>query len=75
MPPTENPSSLELAALEAKIDQLLAQYHLITTENKSLKIKQDALVKEKAKLLEMNTQAKNRLEAMVARLKAMENDS
>ncbi|QWF71341.1 TIGR02449 family protein [Methylomonas paludis] len=75
MPASETPSLIELAALEAKIDQLIEQYLLIKNENKSLKIKQDALVKEKAKLLEKNTQAKTQIEAMLARLKAMENDT
>lgn len=75
MSASETPSLIELAALEAKIDQLIEQYLLIKNENKSLKIKQDALVKEKAKLLEKNTQAKTQIEAMLARLKAMENDT
>ncbi len=65
----------ELEALEAKLDALIAQYSLIKNENKSLKVKQDALVKEKAKLLEKTTLAKARVEAMIARLKAMEHDS
>ncbi len=75
MTPSEKDSSTELEALEAKLDTLIAQYNLIKNENKSLKIKQDALVKEKAKLLEKTTQAKARVEAMIARLKAMEHDS
>ena len=54
---------------------LIAQYNQMKNENKSLKIKQDALVKEKAKLLEKTTLAKARVEAMIARLKAMEHDS
>lgn len=75
MSQTENDPSTELAALEAKLDTLIAQYNLTKSENKSLKVKQDALVKEKAKLLEKTTQAKARVEAMIARLKAMEHDS
>ena len=75
MSQTENDPSNELAALEAKLDTLIAQFNLIKSENKSLKVKQDALVKEKAKLLEKTTLAKTRVEAMIARLKAMEHDS
>jgi cell division protein ZapB len=71
----EKDPSTELAALEAKLDALIAQYQLTKSENKSLKVKQDALVKEKAKLLEKTTLAKTRVEAMIARLKAMEHDS
>jgi len=75
MSQTENDPSTELAALEAKLDTLISQFNLVKSENKSLKIKQDALVKEKAKLLEKTTLAKARVEAMIARLKAMEHDS
>lgn len=75
MSQSEKDSSTELAALEAKLDTLIAQFNLMKSENKSLKVKQDALVKEKAKLLEKTTLAKARVEAMIARLKAMEHDS
>lgn len=75
MTQSEKDPSTELAALEIKLDALIAQFHLLKNENKSLKIKQDALVKEKAKLLEKTTLAKARVEAMISRLKAMEHDS
>lgn len=75
MTSSEKDPSTELEALEAKLDTLIAQYNLIKNENKSLKVKQDALVKEKAKLLEKTTLAKARVEAMIARLKAMEHDA
>ena len=75
MIPTEKDPLIELEALEAKLDLLIAQYSLVQNENKSLKVKQDTLVKEKAKLLEKTTLAKARVEAMIARLKAMEHDS
>lgn len=75
MSQTEKDPSTELEALEAKLDTLIAQFNQVKSENKSLKVKQDALVKEKAKLLEKTTLAKSRVEAMIARLKAMEHDS
>ena len=75
MSQSDNDPSTELAALEAKLDTLIAQYNQVKNENKSLKLKQDALVKEKAKLLEKTTLAKARVEAMISRLKAMEHDS
>ncbi|MGD0960561.1 MAG: TIGR02449 family protein [Methylomonas sp.] len=74
MPSTENTSATELEALEAKLDTLIAQFNQLKNENKSLKIKQDALVKEKAKLLEKTSLAKTRVEAMITRLKAMEHE-
>lgn len=64
--------SLELKELEEKLDQLIEQYNSVKNENTSLKTKQEALVKEKAKLLEKTTLARLRVEAMINRLKAME---
>lgn len=66
---------LELKDLENKLDQLIEQYTHIKSENSSLKTKQDSLVREKAKLLEKTTLARTRVEAMITRLKAMENGS
>ncbi|MDD4916098.1 MAG: TIGR02449 family protein [Methylococcales bacterium] len=75
MTSSEKDLSLELEALAARLDTLISQFNLLKSENKSLKIKQDALVKEKARLLEKNTLAKASLEAMILRLKAMEHDA
>lgn len=75
MTSSEKDPSNELAALETKLDTLIDQYAQLKSENKSLKVKQDSLVKEKARLLEKTTLAKSRVEAMIARLKAMEHDS
>jgi cell division protein ZapB len=47
----------------------------VKNENSSLKIKQESLVREKAKLLEKTTLARTRVEAMITRLKAMEQGS
>ena len=72
---TQSNQFLELKNLEGKLDQLIQQYAQIKNENSSLKTKQDSLVREKAKLLEKTTLAKTRVEAMITRLKAMENGS
>lgn len=72
---TQSNQSLELKDLENKLDQLIEQYTHVKNENSSLKIKQDSLVREKAKLLEKTTLARTRVEAMITRLKAMENGS
>ena len=68
-------TSAELKDLEEKLDALIEKYHAIENENNSLKVKQDELVKEKAKLLEKTTMARSRVEAMITRLKAMEHTS
>jgi len=72
---TQTDQSLELKDLEDKLDQLIEQYKAVKNENSSLKTKQDALVREKAKLLEKTTLARTRVEAMIIRLKAMEHGS
>jgi len=63
--------SLEIKDLEKKLDQLIELYHTVETENDALKNKQEALVREKAELLEKTTIARNRVEAMISRLKTM----
>ncbi len=65
----------ELKSLENKIDVLVNEYKHIKVENVSLKNKQDTLVREKAKLLEKTTLARTQVEAMINRLKAMEQNS
>ncbi len=75
MSQSDKDPSYELTALEAKLETLIAEFSQIKNENKSLKVKQDALVREKAKLLEKTNLAKTRIEAMITRLKAMEHDS
>lgn len=63
--------SLEITDLENKLDQLIQLYDSVKNENEDLKSKQDVLLREKALLVEKTTLAKNRVEAMISRLKAM----
>ena len=72
---TKTYQSLELKDLEDKLDQLISQYQSVKNENSSLKTKQEVLVMEKTKLLEKTTQARTRVEAMITRLKEMEQGS
>jgi len=65
----------ELKFLENKLDVLIDEYQHIKVENISLKTKQDTLVREKAKLLEKTTLARTQVEAMINRLKDMEQNS
>lgn len=72
---TQKYPSLELKDLEDKLDQLIAQYQSVKNENNSLKSKHEVLVMEKATLLEKTTLARTRVEAMITRLKEMEQGS
>ena len=63
---------LELARLEKRLDELLVICRQLQDENVSLKQRQDGLMSERAKLIQMNDQVRTRVEAMITRLKAME---
>jgi len=71
---TKNPS-FDITELEDKLEELILRYNSIKQENTSLKVKQDELVKEKAKLVEKTNLARTRVEAMISRLKTMEHGS
>lgn len=67
-----NPLELEIEVLEAKIGELTELYRRVLEENRSLRASQETLNSERASLLEKNEQAKGRVEAMIRRLKSME---
>ncbi len=62
----------DLAALENHIAQLLETMDRLRKENDSLKLTQESLVAEKANLVAKNEQARSRVEAMIGRLKSLE---
>lgn len=64
--------SSDIIALEEKLDDLIKRYDTVQIENKSLKIKQEELVREKAKLIEKTSTARHQVESMISRLKSME---
>jgi len=62
----------ELARLEEQVGNLLALVERLTRENRSLRIQQDSLAVERAGLLEKHDQVRNRVDAIVTRLKSLE---
>lgn len=62
----------ELRRLEKRVDALVRVCDQLQDENKSLKQRQDLLTAERANLLQKNEQVRARVEAMIGRLKAME---
>lgn len=68
-------SPADLDALERKIDDLLRLCARLGRENRALKAQQNAWTIERARLIEKNELAKQRVEAMISRLKALESDS
>ena len=65
----------ELKRLEQRVDALVRVCDQLQDENKSLKQRQDVLTSERAGLLQKNEQVRARVEAMIGRLKAMEQGS
>jgi cell division protein ZapB len=69
----ENPAiEQELALLEQQIESLLGIIDRLMKENRSLRIQQENLATERAGLLEKHDQVRNRVDAIVTRLKSME---
>jgi cell division protein ZapB len=62
----------ELKRLEKRVDALVQVCDQLQDENRSLKQRQDSLTSERATLLQKNEQVRARVEAMIGRLKAME---
>ena len=62
----------QLQALAAKLNQLVEVARKLDAENQALKSVQAQLLDERAVLSGKNDQARVRIEAMISRLKAME---
>ena len=62
----------ELLKLETRLEQLVGSIERLKQENRSLRDQQDSMVTERAGLIEKNEMARSRVEAMINRLKAME---
>lgn len=62
----------DLRILESRVSELIRTCHHLKEENKSLRIRQDQLVAERAALIDKTELARNRVEAMIQRLKSLE---
>lgn len=62
----------QLRRLEQRVDALLAQCARLREENQVLRSSQETLVAERASLLDKTETARARIEAMISRLRAME---
>jgi cell division protein ZapB len=65
----------ELGRLETSVEELLSDLERAREEIGSLRAQQEQLTLERAKLIEHNELARSRVEAMVTRLKALEQES
>jgi cell division protein ZapB len=66
---------IELKRLEKRLEELVVTCRQLQEENQSLRQRQDSLVAERASLLHKNEQVRGRVEAMIGRLKGMEQAS
>jgi cell division protein ZapB len=62
------------ATLEDKVAELIELCTVLTKENRALRAQQQTWTTERAKLIEKNELAKTRVESMITRLKALEQD-
>jgi cell division protein ZapB len=63
---------LELRRLEQRMDELVATVLQLKEENRALRQRQDAFATERASLLQKNEQVRARVEAMIGRLRTLE---
>ena len=65
-------NAIDLSTLEARVDELVRSLQELSEENRALRDQQGNLMAERAALIEKSELARSRVEAMIARLKAME---
>jgi cell division protein ZapB len=65
----------DLAEIGGRVERLLELVHRLSEENRSLRASQEQLNTERASLLARNEQARSRVEAMIVRLRSLENNA
>ena len=69
-----NTSTLsDINEISVRLDRLLELCQRLAEENRSLRQSQEQLSMERSNLLAKNEQARSRVEAMIARLRSLEN--
>jgi cell division protein ZapB len=61
-----------LLSIDDRLDRLIALCRSLQEENRSLRHSQEQLASERSQLLARNEQARSRVEAMILRLKSLE---
>jgi len=65
---------MDLKKLESRVDDLIKAVDRLQQENKTLRDSQTNLMSERNQLVEKTELARTRVEAMIEKLKAMENE-
>lgn len=71
--PTDS-TAKDWQVLEQQVDELIGLTTTLSKENQALRAQQRNWTTERAKLIEKNELAKSRVESMITRLKALEQD-
>jgi cell division protein ZapB len=64
----------DLKTLEIRVDELIQLCQQLKNENQALRDQHGGLMSERASLMEKNEMARTRIEAMIMRLKSMEQE-
>ncbi|MBU1190407.1 MAG: TIGR02449 family protein [Gammaproteobacteria bacterium] len=72
---TQQAVDQDLKRLEFRLEELIRTIDRLKEENRSLRVQQDHMTSERAQLIERNEMARSRVEAMITRLKAMEQNA
>lgn len=65
----------DFIALDEKVDYLVALCQKLQEENRQLRLQEQSWRAEKAKLMENNDHARQKVEAMINRLRTLEQES
>lgn len=65
----------QFTALERKVDELIKLCEVLNNENNALKTRESNWALERAKLVEKNEMARAKIEAMITRLKSLEQNA
>jgi cell division protein ZapB len=68
-----NPMLADLSDISSRLDSVIELCRRLAEENRSLRVSQEQLSTERSNLLAKNEQARSRVEAMIARLRSLEN--
>jgi len=69
---TSNQQDLDIESLESSLEELIQLCERLHTENNLLRHQQKPLTSERVKLIETNSMVRNKMEAVINRLKTME---
>jgi cell division protein ZapB len=72
-PNKHHTAETELQRLEVRVGELLSLVQQLHEENRALRHRQDNLASERAVLLQKNEQVRGSVEAMIGRLRLLEN--